>query len=142
MQGVYGGGNLAAYDPTNSNTPTYVEVDGCDDISIEYVYGGGNAAPVPATEVMVRGAFEIDYVFGGGNGKDKVGGMENPGADVGLKPGGISYGTGNKIGTTLVTVLGGTIHMYSAEVTPKATYQERRCCFGRRGSDFMSSKCR
>jgi len=110
VQGVYGGGNLAAYDPTNSNTPTYVEVDGCDDISIEYVYGGGNAAPVPATEVMVRGAFEIDYVFGGGNGKDKVGGMENPGADVGLKPGGVSYGTGNKIGTTLVTVLGGTIH--------------------------------
>jgi len=110
VQGVYGGGNLAAYDPTNSNTPTYVEVDGCDDVSIEYVYGGGNAAPVPATEVMIEGAFEIDYVFGGGNGKDKVGGMENPGADVGLKSGGISYGTGNKIGTTLVTVLGGTIH--------------------------------
>lgn len=109
VQGVYGGGNLAAYDPTNSNTPTYVEVHGCDDISIEYVYGGGTAAPVPATAVKIIGAFEIGYVFGGGNGKSRVYGMENPGADVGLKDG-ISYGTGDKIGTTQVIILGGTIH--------------------------------
>lgn len=109
VQGVYGGGNAAAYDPTDPNTPTYVEVHGCDDISIEYVYGGGTAAPVPATEVKITGAFEIGYVFGGGNGKSRVYGMENPGADVGLKDG-ISYGTGDKIGTTQVTILGGTIH--------------------------------
>ena len=109
VQGVYGGGNAAAYDPTDPNTPTYVEVHGCDDISIEYVYGGGTAAPVPATAVKIIGAFEIGYVFGGGNGKSRVYGMENPGADVGLKDG-ISYGTGDKIGTTQVIILGGTIH--------------------------------
>lgn len=105
VQGVYGGGNAAAYDPTDPNTPTHVLVDGCDDISIEHVYGGGTAAPVPATNVTIIGAFEICYVFGGGNGKSRVYGGENPGADIGIKEG-VLYGAG----TTQVTILGGTIH--------------------------------
>ena len=108
---VYGGGNMAAYDPSSPTDSAEVIIDGCDDTSIEYVYGGGNAASVPATVVKVYGTYEIGNVFGGGNGKDQVsydGGttyVDNPGADVGLK-GGISYGTGKAD----VYLHGGTIH--------------------------------
>ena len=132
VQAVYGGGNLAAYDPTdpfaegqfteytyssvtashdNTDKPVQVVIDGCEETSIEYVYGGGNAAPTPATDVTVIGCYEIGNVFGGGNGKDKYtldGGTtwnSNNGADVGYK-GSTSYGTG----TTLASVYGGTVH--------------------------------
>ena len=136
VQAVYGGGNLAPYDPTDpaadgqytvdghsaTDKPVQVVIDGCDAASIEYVYGGGNAAPVPATDVLILGSFEIDKVFGGGNGKDKYildGGttwIANNGADVGIKnathdaqgmaTGGDQYGTGE----ALTTILGGTIN--------------------------------
>jgi hypothetical protein len=136
MAAVYGGGNLAAYNPsdatangqyTTSHTatskPVQVVIDGCQDVSIEYVYGGGNAAPTPATDVVILGAYEIGYAFGGGNGKDKytLDGTtwnDNPGADVGLKPletGGTPYSGDNTkqtygTGESLVTITGGTIH--------------------------------
>ena len=103
VQAVYGGGNLAAYVPWDGNAtgqytdagivatgnPLQVVIEGCDLTSIEYVYGGGNAASVPSTQVVVNGAYEIGTVFGGGNGKDKYsvdGGTTwtpNPGANVG-----------------------------------------------------------
>ena len=111
---VYGGGNEAAYipeTPYTSTTPngskSQVIIDGCDYSSIETVYGGGNAAPVPESNVEIRAAYEIGYVFGGGNGKDKKSdGSENPGADIGLKSDGTSYGTGNANST----LEGGLIH--------------------------------
>lgn len=141
LQAVYGGGNLAAYNPTdpaadgqftsytyggnpvahdNTNKPVQVVIDGCGETSIEYVYGGGNAAATPATDVTVLGSYEIGSVFGGGNGKDRYtldGGNnwnENKGADVGIidaedyatdKSQG-KYGTGN----AMTSVLGGTVH--------------------------------
>lgn len=96
---VYGGGNLAMYKPDgpnaasadgdykNSTENTEVIIDGCGLSSIKQVYGGGNAAPVPATNVKVNGCYEIDEVFGGGNGKDpyEIAGVYylNPGANVG-----------------------------------------------------------
>ena len=140
LQAVYGGGNLAAYKPANpkangqftsytwgeknvahvnTNKPVQVVIDGCYETSIEYVYGGGNAAATPATDVTVLGSYEIGSVFGGGNGKDRYtldGGTtwkENLGADVGIinaaayatdKSG--KYGTGN----AMTSVLGGTVH--------------------------------
>ena len=93
MTGVYGGGNLAAYYPDDLTTrgiaKTNVIIDGCDLTSIKSVYGGGNAASVPATEVVVNGTYEIGDVFGGGNGKDhyQLDGVwyQNPGANVGLE---------------------------------------------------------
>ena len=112
---VYGGGNQAAYDPvspyTNSNTSgakTQVIIEGCDKTSIETVYGGGNAAAVPETNVDIKSAFEIGYLFGGGNGKDDIApGVENPGADVGTKDhGDTTYGTGD----ANTTMEGGLIH--------------------------------
>ena len=87
--GVYGGGDLAMYEPTDPNENTEVIIDGCDVTSIEQVYGGGNAASTPANMVRINAAYEIHEAFGGGNGKDvyeKDGKWyENPGANVGYK---------------------------------------------------------
>lgn len=93
MMAVYGGGNLAAYYPDDATTrgiaKTNVIIDGCDLTSIKQVYGGGNAASVPATHVVVNGTYEIEEVFGGGNGLDKISKngplITNPGANVGFK---------------------------------------------------------
>ena len=92
VKAVYGGGNLAAYEPDDANNKqTEVNIFGCGDTSIQQVYGGGNAASTPATLVHVYGTYEIEEVFGGGNGKDDIshdGGktyIKNPGANVGFK---------------------------------------------------------
>ena len=89
VQAVYGGGNLAAYTPKDENGSTNVIIDGCDRTSIGQVYGGGNAASTPATNVLVNGTFEIGELFGGGNGKDAIVvnnvSTPNPGANVGYK---------------------------------------------------------
>lgn len=80
---VYGGGNLANYSATGKKAS--VTIHTCN-VSVQHVYGGGNAAAVPETDVLVKGAYEIEHVFGGGNGKDKYKkGNEwilNAGADV------------------------------------------------------------
>jgi len=133
LAAVYGGGNQAAYIPADSYdqaTSTYknettgatrttnVIIDGCDLTSIEYVYGGGNAASVPGTLVTVNSCYEIGTLFAGGNGA----GTGNPGANVGyltltfpenatdeqisdIKDA-ASYGTGD----ALAELKGGTIH--------------------------------
>ncbi len=103
---VYGGGNLAAYVPTEGNDFAEVLIENCSN-SIEYVYGGGNAAPVPATKVTIKGANAIDNAFAGGNGA----GADNPGADIGYK-GFFSSGAATEYGTGIATinVQGGTIH--------------------------------
>jgi hypothetical protein len=92
VKAVYGGGNLAAYMPSDAtNKHTQVNIYGCEETSIGQVYGGGNAASTPATQVDVYGTYEIADVFGGGNGKDDIskdGGttnIKNPGANVGFK---------------------------------------------------------
>ena len=121
---VYGGGNEAEYLPDNlTDAKTVVIINGCDDTSIEYVYGGGNAASVPATDVTVNGCYEIGWLFGGGNGRDKLSnGSDNPGANVGYHAyvildgstaedkaaikAAASYGKG----TTTVKLFGGKIH--------------------------------
>ena len=120
---VYGGGNMAAYEPVSNDDFAEVIIDGCDLTSIAYVYGGGNAASVPAAEVMVNGTYEIGAVFGGGNGKDALpNGEDNPGAHVGLmaypNAAGDAYSTkaeraanyGYGTGKAHVTVYGGTVH--------------------------------
>ena len=73
---VYGGGNLAHYTTTESGASTHVHIHNCDN-TIEYVYGGGNAASSPATDVVIDGG-RFNYIFGGGNGA----GTGNPGADI------------------------------------------------------------
>ena len=134
LKAVYGGGNEAAYIPVANATQTAnVIIDGCSLTSIETVYGGGNAASVPGTHVVVNSCYEIGTVFGGGNGKDKLSDSSlNYGAHVGYKPvnyttdtsltdeenyaayqaafeaqkGTLTYGSGE----SKVDALGGTIH--------------------------------
>ena len=90
VQAVYGGGNMAAFEPVELTTvSTNVIIDGCDRTSICQVYGGGNAASTPATSVTINGTYEIGELFGGGNGKDDIVKndvtLPNPGANVGYK---------------------------------------------------------
>lgn len=122
---VYGGGNMAAYVPSNPETTeakATVNIYGCGETSIQYVYGGGNAASVPASEVNVQGCYEIGYVFGGGNGKDKLpNDQDNPGANVGYytyeyngQTGEVTSGTPQPqpygTGEAAVNLYGGCIH--------------------------------
>ena len=102
LQGVYGGGNLAHFDPTTPSTYPTVTINGCGS-SIKDVFGGGNAAAVPYTNVTINGG-DIDRVFAGGNGASAP-------ANVGYKnsdatPTTDSYGAG----TTNATIAGGTIN--------------------------------
>lgn len=126
VRAVYGGGNKAAYEPAGAeaalnpaNPAEYIRpahyaevlIANCDN-SISHVYGGGNAAPVPATEVHVHGANAIDYAFAGGNGQTEgQGAGENPGADVGYlgyysTGGATEYGAG----TSHIWIYGGTVN--------------------------------
>lgn len=102
---VYGGGNQAAYEPTDEHDYAQVLIENCDN-SIAYVYGGGNAAPVPATQVVIHGANAIDNAFAGGNGS----GEGNLGADIGYL--GYARDDIHKYGdgTASIAVDGGTIH--------------------------------
>ena len=122
MDAVYGGGNEAAYDPADSDTKTNVFIDGCGDTSIMYVYGGGNAAPVSGTNVVINKCYEIGKAFGGGNGLDVMDdGSPNPGANVGYYTYEYDGATGEVAeGSTKVAygsglaecyVKGGTVHV-------------------------------
>ena len=99
---VYGGGNMADYVPTDTeNGYAEVLIEGCQKTSIDHVYGGGNAAAVPATKVTVLGTYIINTLYGGGNGSGYMdpptNSIENPGANVGIYKVGntpTNYGTG------------------------------------------------
>lgn len=114
LQGVYGGGNFAHYDPTTPSTYPTVTVNGCS-TSIKDVFGGGNAAAVPYTSVTINGG-DIDRVFAGGNGESGTA------ANVGYKnsdnnPESDSYGTG----TTSAIIAGGTINQIFGGSNSKGT---------------------
>ena len=87
---VYGGGNMATYSPTTAQAPV-VTILGCGN-TIGYVYGGGNAADVPATNVTIWGG-TIGNVFGGGHGDKDA----NPATEA------------NVTGNVTVNIKGGTI---------------------------------
>ncbi len=140
LKAVYGGGNKAAYTPVNSllannstnandiaKAHTNVIIEGCDRSSIRQVYGGGNAASTPGTEVTIRGAYEIEEVFGGGNGKPSDEVPDNNGANVGYKADtdtegtpGDSYGSGK----AKVNIHGGTIHSIYGGSNTKGNVRE------------------
>ena len=85
VDGVFGGCDMVAY----AGTPV-VEINNCA-TSIDYVYGGGNAAAVSGTDVTINGG-DINWAFGGGNGEDEA----KPGADVN--------------GDVSLTITGGTVN--------------------------------
>ncbi len=98
VDAVFGGGNQAAYKPAE-NDSIDVLIEGCDN-KIRNLYGGGNAADVIATNLVIQGG-EILYSFGGGNGR----GVGNPGANIGFMQDDKVIG-----GTARTTIHGGTIH--------------------------------
>ena len=107
---VYGGGNQAAYVPTDENGHTDVIIDGAGLSSIKYVYGGGNVAAVPATQVTLNGSYEIGDVFGGGN-QAGVGGTTLVNVNGGRITDGVYGGcnsSGDVTGDITVNMLGGT----------------------------------
>ena len=137
LAAVYGGGNLAAYLPNgpaatasdndykNTTAKAHITINGCNNVSIQQVYGGGNAASTPAAQIDVNGTYEIEEMFGGGNGKDRIQKngvwMVNPGANMGFteykdnqedtdtpqkRADNYGYGTGK----TNVNIYGGRIH--------------------------------
>ncbi len=153
LTAVYGGGNMAAYEPTISGTETEnnhahtdVIIEGCDLTSIQYVYGGGNAASTPATNVTVNGSYEIGEVFGGGNGADNVpisynnqNTQENPGANVGFKEYGAAWASyanpydtkdnrathyGYGFGKAQVNINGGLVHAVYGGSNSKGNVRE------------------
>ena len=137
LAAVYGGGNLAAYLP-NGPSATAVDngykkttakatitINGCDNVSIKQVYGGGNAASTPAALVNVNGTYEIEELFGGGNGMDRIQKngkwYANPGANMGFleyaddaedarTPADRANNYGYGDGKTEVNIFGGRIH--------------------------------
>ena len=140
VKAVYGGGNLAAYEPTDlANAKAHVIIDGCDLTSIETVYGGGNAASAPATLVEVNGTYEIEELFGGGNGKDAIDeNTPNPGAHVGYQayPDNATYEQRNNTdpdagpvyiygtGRAQVNINGGTVHAVYGGSNTKGNVRE------------------
>ena len=144
VNAVYGGGNLSAFYPDLKSARDTVQanviIDGCDLTSIKQVYGGGNAASVPATNITVNGTYEIEEVFGGGNGKDDItiNGVTqtNPGANVGYEAYSteydipesskaertkkFSYGSGK----ASVNIFGGVIHRVFGGSNTKGNVRE------------------
>lgn len=131
---VYGGGNEANYVPETAysttsaaGSKTEVIIEGCSRTSIKTVYGGGNAAAVPESNVTVKSAYEIEQVFGGGNGKDRRASddSDNPGADIGIfdkvayeeNPETGTYGTGN----ANTSIEGGYVHEVFGASNEKGT---------------------
>ena len=137
LAAVYGGGNLAAYLPNGpsatadnndykkTTAKATITINGCDNVSIKQVYGGGNAASTPAALVNVYGTWEIEELFGGGNGMDRIQKngkwYANPGANMGFleyaddaenaqtpTDRATNYGYGK--GETNVNIYGGRIH--------------------------------
>ncbi len=98
VDAVFGGGNQAAYQPA-ADDQIDVLIEGCEN-KIRNLYGGGNAADVIATNLVIQGG-EILYSFGGGNGR----GEGNPGANIGFMQDDKVIG-----GTARTIIKGGTIH--------------------------------
>ena len=133
---VYGGGNMADYVPRGETDSTHVIIEGCGLTSIEYVYGGGNAAAVSATGVDIKGSYIINQVFGGGNGAGQIldssnNWIANPGANVGSYINGtdsIPYGTGRAVtklyGGNIYYVFGGSNTLGNIRQTVVETKQQ------------------
>ena len=93
IRDVYGGGNKAHYKPTG-NSPLYEKkvhntIHYCEN-TVEYVYGGGNAADTDGTVVTVDGG-RFKYIFGGGNGQHATANILGGGVDISIFTGRVGW---------------------------------------------------
>ena len=101
LSAVYGGGNLAAHDPTAADGTTLVHIHYCDQNTIRNIYGGGNAADTKNNHIIIEGG-RIENVFGGGNGYSATNNHDNPAAP--------NYNPGANVnGTARTEIHGGII---------------------------------
>ena len=100
LSAVYGGGNLAAHDPTAADGTTLVHVHYCDQNTIRNLYGGGNAADTKNNHIIIEGG-RIENVFGGGNGYSATNNHDNPAAP--------NYNPGANVSRTATTEIHGGI---------------------------------
>ncbi|MBP5527101.1 MAG: chitobiase/beta-hexosaminidase C-terminal domain-containing protein [Bacteroidales bacterium] len=77
LRAVYGGGNLAAHDPTEDDGTTLVHIHYCEQNTVENVYGGGNAADTKNNHIIIDGG-RVRNVYGGGNGYSSTGNHTHP----------------------------------------------------------------
>ena len=87
---VFGGGNRAHYAPENgestSSKKTHLTIHECDN-TVNYVYGGGNAANAVGVVTIIQGG-RFNEVYGGGNGQVTA-------ANIGLGGMGLNVVAGN-----------------------------------------------
>ena len=89
---VFGGGNEANFAPDENSgytKKTHSTVHKCDN-TIDYVYGGGNAADSDGTEVNVDGG-RFNFIFGGGNGQISPANILNGGVDITISSGYVGW---------------------------------------------------
>ena len=87
---LFGGGNAAHYAPEGgtptSSKKTHVTIHDCDN-TVNYVYGGGNAANAVGVVTIIQGG-RFNEIYGGGNGSEVA-------ADIGLGGMGLNVLAGN-----------------------------------------------
>ena len=134
LSAVYGGGNQAAYKPATTGKSSTVHVYTCDN-TIQYVYGGGDAADVGTSSVNTNTNVIIDggrfhNVFGGGNGYSSTGNHDDPSA--------ANYNPGANInGTASTTLYGGVIDKVFGGSNQKGNIRTTNFVLGSRNSCDM-----
>lgn len=90
---VFGGGNRAHYAPDNddptSSKRTHVTIHECEN-TVNYVYGGGNAANAVGVVTIIQGG-RFNEVYGGGNGRVTAANIGLGGIGLNVIAGNVSF---------------------------------------------------
>ena len=90
---LFGGGNRAHYAPENglvsSSKKTHVTIHDCDN-TVNYVYGGGNAADAVGVVTIIQGG-RFNEIYGGGNGQETAANVGEGGMGLNVLAGNVSF---------------------------------------------------
>lgn len=90
---LFGGGNRAHYAPENGNVnsqkKTHVTIHDCDN-TVNYVYGGGNAADAVGVVTIIQGG-RFNEIYGGGNGQETAANIGEGGMGLNVLAGNVSF---------------------------------------------------
>jgi len=115
---VFGGGNQAHYAPEDndpeSNKKAHVYIYGCDN-TVQYVYGGGNAADAVGVVTLIGGG-HYNEIYGGGNGAVVAANIGKGGIGLNVLAGRVTYlFEGNNKNGNVVPVEQGGIGIYTPD---------------------------